>query len=313
MKVSIKFICFASLLGANGVVAKEGGTSLTAAVPALARATADPAFFRRRSNIINVNSNSNNAKSTATTTAAAVDIIHRGGACSDSDPALFMKIGTTAIFESAALLGIIVSSVKLSNLLPQNFPSVFDLPLLELMASFFVIFGSSFVGALVDGGLSAATNQALNPNQVLGDPNWYANLKKPSWNPPGWLFPIMWLLVSKPTQLCAVSRILKYGIITKVAQVEGSAAVSTVVIPMFALAVYTSHLALGDAWNKVFFGLECIGRGTVVISLFFSVLLASTYIFYNIDPIAGYYMLPTCGWVTVATALQWSIYLKNKK
>jgi len=252
MKVSIKFICFASLLGANGVVAKEGGTSLTAAVPVLARATADPAFFRRRSNINNannVNSNNNNAKSTTTTTTAAVDIIHRGGACSDSDPALFMKIGTTAIFESAALLGIIVSSVKLSNLLPQNFPSVFDLPLLELMASFFVIFGSSFVGALVDGGLSAATKIALNPNQVLGNP-WYANLKKPFWNPPGWLFPIMWLLVSKPTQLCAVSRILKYGIITKVDEVEdeveGRAAVSTVVIPMFALAVYTTHRALGD-------------------------------------------------------------------
>jgi hypothetical protein len=36
-------------------------------------------------------------------------------------------------------------------------------------------------------------------------------------------------------------------------------------------------------------------------------------LFYAIDPVAGYYMLPTCGWVTVATALQWSIYFKNKK
>ena len=67
------------------------------------------------------------------------------------------------------------------------------------------------------------------------------------------------------------------------------------------------------AWNKVFFGLECIGRGTVVISIFLSFLLASTYLFYTIDPVAGYYMLPTCGWVSVATALQYSIYFKNKK
>ena len=66
-----------------------------------------------------------------------------------------------------------------------------------------------------------------------------------------------------------------------------------------------------QAWNKVFFGLECIGRGTFVISLFFGALLTSAYLFYNIDNTAGYYMLPTCGWVAVATALQYSIYFKN--
>ena len=63
-----------------------------------------------------------------------------------------------------------------------------------------------------------------------------------------------------------------------------------------------------QAWNKVFFGLECIKRGTFVITLFYGALLASTYLFYNIDNAAGYYLLPTCAWVTVATALQYSIY-----
>jgi tryptophan-rich sensory protein len=82
--------------------------------------------------------------------------------------------------------------------------------------------------------MSAATNQALNPNKVLGDPNWYKNLVKPSWNPPGWVFPIMWLIVSKPTQLCAMSRMLKFGI-------KGNEKES-----MLALAAYTTHLALGN-------------------------------------------------------------------
>ena len=108
----------------------------------------------------------------------------RGGACSDSDPALFTKIGIQTVAESAGLLGIIIASINLSGKLPPSW-SVFNLPLLELIASFLVIFGSSIIGAVLDGGLSVATNQALNPSKVAGDPNWYSNLKKPIWNPPG--------------------------------------------------------------------------------------------------------------------------------
>ena len=42
------------------------------------------------------------------------------------------------------------------------------------------------------------------------------------------------------------------------------------------------------------------------------VLLTSAYLFYNIDQAAGLLMLPTVAWVSVATALQWSIYNLNK-
>ena len=66
-----------------------------------------------------------------------------------------------------------------------------------------------------------------------------------------------------------------------------------------------------QAWNKVFFGLECIGLGTVVISLFWAALAVSAYLFYDLDPGAGFYLLPTLGWVTVATSLQYGIYYRN--
>ena len=227
----------------------------------------------------------------------------RGGGCSDSDPVLFVKIGISAILQSALMLGTLVASVGVSDKYP-SIPSVFNLPLVELLCAFAVIFASSVFGGMVDGGLSTAGNQVLKPTEVPGSSNWYIKLKKPSWNPPGWVFPIMWLIVSKPTQLCAVSRILKYGI----TRGEDGAKI----LPLGALAVYTSHLALGDAWNKVFFGLQCTGRGAAVISVFYAVLLASAYSFYSIDEKAGYYMLPTVGWVTVATALNWNIYLNNK-
>lgn len=107
----------------------------------------------------------------------------------------------------------------------------------------------------------------------------------------------MWLIVSKPTQFMAV-----WKLITQSYEEDLS-------VP---LLVYCAHLALGDAWNKVFFGLECTGRGLAVILTFWSVLLASACLFYEVDQYAGLLLLPTFGWVTVATALQWSIYNLNK-
>lgn len=116
----------------------------------------------------------------------------------------------------------------------------------------------------------------------------------------GWLFPIMWLVVSKPTQYMAVSKLL-----------AADAATPPRKELSIALLAYCTHLSLGDAWNKVFFGLECTGRGLAVIVAFWSVLWLSAYLFLRVDKMAGLLLLPTCLWVTVAAALNWSIYILN--
>lgn len=156
-----------------------------------------------------------------------------------------------------------------------------------------VVFGSSTYGAIIDNGLSAATKQLLSPNEIPGDADWYSNLKKPSWNPPGWVFPIMWLIISKPTQFVAL---------WKLKEVEGNE---------LALLVYSIHLSLGDAWNKIFFGLQQIKAGVVTISTFWALLVTSAYLFYVMNPTAGLFLVPTCLWVTVASSLNWNIFLNN--
>jgi len=243
-------------------------------------------------------------------------MVRGGGACSDSNPILFLKIFLSAALETSLMLGTIVTSYQFvapaaAASSSSIVPSVFGSSLIVWVSLGLVIFSSSFFGSLVDGGLSAATKQVLSPNLVPGDPNWYANLKKPSWNPPGWLFPIMWLIVSKPTQLLGVARLLLLQkTTTTTADDDDDNELPVAVITT--LATYCAHLALGDAWNKVFFGLQCTGRGVVVITTFYAILLLSAYLFYQIDETAGYLLLPTCAWVTVATALNWNIYYLNQ-
>ncbi len=243
MKFTIlRFLGLASIL--HGVVAKQQPTttSLTTTISTKKQARA---FLPRVSK---------------PTTVKPLDV--RGGACSDSDPVLFLKLGTTGIFESAALFGILYSSILLagSSKYPDWIPSVLNEPLISLLASMVVVFGSSFVGAIVEGGMSAATNQALKANEIPGDANWYSKLKKPSWTPPGYVFPIMWLIVSKPTQLCALSRMIKFGLDS---DTPGT---------LFAFAVYTSHLALGDVSKS------CC-KNILLCELLFVLVLTRLYIF----------------------------------
>ena len=221
----------------------------------------------------------------------------------ETNKEIALRTGALAGLEAGGLLGVIVGSQIVAPTVNDwlnklNIPSAINgLSVIQWLALIFVIFSSNTMKSWVSGSISTATKQSLKPNEVPGDQAWYTNLKKPWFNPPGWVFPIMWLIVSKPTQLVAVSKIVKSNVATKYWPV---------------LAVYCTHLSLGDAWNEVFFGKQRIGLGAVVISTFFGLLLTSTALFFAVDEIAGKFMLPTCAWVFVATCLNLSIYVQNK-
>ena len=200
-----------------------------------------------------------------------------------------------AVFEAGALLGVVKaaralppgasSAIARLKILPSD--TIKGLPAAEWFAWCVIIFGSSAVGSAVDGSLRAATNQILMPTRVAGEQGWYASLDKPRWEPPGYVFPIMWLLVSKPTQLLAVAKVCSSSV-----GGEGEEAAALPWVPQ--LAAYCLHLALGDAWNKVFFGQQKVFAGALMISVFYGALLASAYLFSLVDPMAGLLMVPTC-------------------
>jgi benzodiazapine receptor len=225
--------------------------------------------------------------------------VFRGGAPKkkDSNTSTYplVKIAIAGVVEALIMHQSLLLAIT-GNSYEGNIATVF-----QVLLVLSVPFGSSTYGSLIDNGLTAATKQIMSPNEIPGDANWYAKLQKPSWSPPGWIFPIMWLLISKPTQFVAVWNLVKS---------TGTDAVTPEL--NLAFLVYCTHLALGDAWNKVFFGLQQTGSGVVIISTFWTVLLTSAYLFYQLDPSAGLFLVPTCLWVSVASALNWSIYLLNK-
>ncbi|CAM9694209.1 unnamed protein product, partial [Sphacelaria rigidula] len=79
------------------------------------------------------------------------------------------------------------------------------------------------------------TSQLFNIENPISE-DWYENLRKPRWNPPNWVFPIMWV----PLKILQVFAC--YEMWDKLEKRNHLA------IPVIAFAVYKS---LGDVWNKV--------------------------------------------------------------
>ena len=128
-------------------------------------------------------------------------------------------------------------------------------------------------------------------------PTWYAWLKKPSFAPPNWLFGPMW-----------VTLYLLMGIAAYLVWNKGVAQPG--VWP--ALAAFAVQLLLNAAWSPVFFGLRSPLAGVLVIVLLWLAILLTIVLFWKISLPAALLLLPYILWVTLASALNISIYLLNR-
>ena len=87
--------------------------------------------------------------------------IPRGGACSDSSIALFAKIGVGSAVEAILMW---LSLIKFALNLKLGDPLLTRIVQAADLLS--VIFASSAYGSLVESGLSAASKQFLDPNEI---------------------------------------------------------------------------------------------------------------------------------------------------
>jgi benzodiazapine receptor len=127
--------------------------------------------------------------------------------------------------------------------------------------------------------------------------SWYAQLQKPSFAPPNWLFAPMWISLYL---LMAVAAYLVWQ------KGLGSSGVRA------ALGVFLVQLLLNALWSPVFFGLRSPLAGAAIIVVLWLAILATIIAFAKISPPAAWLLVPYILWVSLATALNISIYFLNR-
>ena len=78
-----------------------------------------------------------------------------------------------------------------------------------------------------------------------------------------------------------------------------------------ALALWSVQIALNALWTPVFFGLRRLGAGLVIIFLLWLAVAATMLAFWQVDWIAGLLFAPYLLWVSIAGALNRSVWVRN--
>ena len=126
--------------------------------------------------------------------------------------------------------------------------------------------------------------------------NTYDEIVRPKWAPPPLAFPIVWMTI-------AVLRVISSLLVWQEMEQK------FLVLP---LIIFVIHLALGDTWNTIFTVERRLGAAVPVVILgpWLSSLIV-TVIYWQINPIAGIILAPSCIWLTVAAILVFSIWQLN--
>ena len=121
---------------------------------------------------------------------------------------------------------------------------------------------------------------------------WYDALNKPRWTPPGWVFPVTWMTLYVLMAFAGAT----------LAQLNGAGT---------ALALWSLQIALNALWTPVFFGLKRVKLALGVIAALWVSVGLCVVVFWSNSMIAGLAFLPYFIWVSIASALNYSVWRLN--
>ena len=124
----------------------------------------------------------------------------------------------------------------------------------------------------------------------------YENFNKPSFSPPGWVFPVVW------TILFFLMAVAAYRIWMKGKSGEDVTK---------ALFLYIVQLFFNFLWSIIFFRLRLYAIAFLELLLLLVFILLTTFEFYRIDKPAAYLMIPYIAWVSFAGVLNYTIWMLN--
>lgn len=124
---------------------------------------------------------------------------------------------------------------------------------------------------------------------------WYKRLDKPWWTPPDWSFGAVWTVL--------------YILIAWAGwRVGMRAGAGEATLP---LGLWACQIALNALWTPVFFGLRRPDTAVPVVILLWLSVAAMLGSFLTVDLWAGLAMIPYLAWVTIAAALNISVWRRN--
>ena len=124
---------------------------------------------------------------------------------------------------------------------------------------------------------------------------WYATLNKPWFSPPNVVFAPVWTILYI---LMGLALFLIWRSPRNRTRDIG-------------IALFAAQLAINVIWTLAFFGLQNTLYGLLTIIPLWILIAATIYQFYKVKKWASYLLVPYIVWVSIATALNASVYLLN--
>ncbi len=124
---------------------------------------------------------------------------------------------------------------------------------------------------------------------------WYAELAKPTWNPPAWIFGPVWTALYVMMAVAAWL-VWKNG---GWKQQRGP------------LSLYLLQWVLNALWTPVFFGMQRPGLAFAAILILLAAVFTTMAAFWKAHRIAGLLLVPYALWTTFAAVLNFTIWRLN--
>ena len=124
-----------------------------------------------------------------------------------------------------------------------------------------------------------------------GDTSWYAALEKPSFQPPPYLFGIVWPILYALMSFALVN----------VIQARGSRWRG------IAIGLFAAQLIVNLLWSPIFFGMHQVSFAFFWILVMIGLAVATTVVFARVRRIAAWLMLPYLAWIGFAAILNFEV------
>ncbi|MCW2307797.1 TspO/MBR family protein [Rhodobium gokarnense] len=123
--------------------------------------------------------------------------------------------------------------------------------------------------------------------------DWYARLDKPRWNPPNWVFPVVW------TPLYALIAVAGWMVWNEAG-------------PSLVMVVWFAQLLLNGTWSWMFFGKRRMDWGMMNVSALWVLVALFIALAWPISMWAALMFAPYLVWVSAAALLNWQVWQMNK-